>query len=100
MAPAWGHTAFARQWRQAILGKMTKKRNRSNPTRMRNRPSRRKEKFIKSAGIMAVIGANRATIYRWLLQNRPCPRFGKSLGSPGLAILFEIRFKPEMQRES
>jgi hypothetical protein len=67
---------------------------------MRNIVSRRKEKFKISAGIIPMIGAIRATIYKWLLQKRPWARFGKSLGSPDFAILFESRFKPEMQRES
>ncbi len=96
---ACGHTFFDLQCTHAILGKITKKRNMSNPTTISRMVSTRNEKFKISAGIIAAIGMTRLAMYRLLGQNRPLPRFGKSFMLPSFASLLDTIFKPEIHRE-
>jgi hypothetical protein len=96
---AWGHTFFALQFTHAILGKIIKKRKRSNPITKSRMISTMTEKFKTRAGIMAKIGIIKLAIYRLLGQNIPLARFGKSLTFPSFATFLDIRFKPDMHKE-
>jgi len=51
---------------QAVLGKTTKNRYKSNPATARNNISSIREKLMIRAGSMAIMGRNREAIYRWL----------------------------------
>jgi hypothetical protein len=61
--------------------------------------SKRIEKFITNAGMMAIIGIINVAIYILLKHNNPSARFTKLLGFPSFAIFFETTLRPDMQRE-
>jgi hypothetical protein len=60
------------------LGKITKNRNRSNPTTARNIINRRKEKFTINTGIIAMMGTIRDAKYRLLEDSAAKPPFSES----------------------
>jgi hypothetical protein len=81
------------------LGKIIKKRNRSNPIKKSRMVRTVNEKSRINAGIMATIGATRLNRYKLFEQNKPLERFGNALMSPSFAILLDTLFKPEIHIE-
>jgi len=72
----------------------------SNPIKARKMTSKRMEKFIINAGIMAIIGIISAAIYILLKHNNPSARSVKFSGFPSFANFFDTTLRPEMQIES
>jgi hypothetical protein len=81
------------------LVRITKKRNTGNNIKVRKTISKAIEKFTIIAGMMPIIGIINAAIYILLKQNNPSARFEKLFKLPSLAILCEIKFRSDMQRE-